>query len=171
MAHEKSRRRGGFSLTELLIALLIFSLISAASAVIISAALRISASSARSSEADLLADTINVTLRDILTDSSVEKPGGDPVFVSQKYSGFKMSLRCAGGRLEAVFFVTDSPQDGETAPLFSEASYGGFEVAEFSLEYSDGFFNASYTLADPETGFSRQYTLSVAGECPFRTHY
>ncbi len=138
--------RRGFTLTELLVAAAIMSLFSMAAVTLIFAAFSSSEAAIAAGEADMLADTLSAAARDILMNA--ENPAeADGVlrFDCPRYSGYEMSLRESGGRLEALIF--NSPGGSEAFALIPEAAYAGFSAGDFSFSCANGVFALSFTLS------------------------
>ena len=139
------RCRSGYTLTEMLVVIIIISIVGATAIVGITVSNRVSRMSILQSRFSLVSDTINISLKDMLVDSDYQRTeDGTVYFVSEKYSGWEMSLGISDGYIIAVIY--DEIGGTRDGLLLSAASYAEFTVTDFSVIYSGGNYNCNYTL-------------------------
>lgn len=156
----KTRSRGGYTLVELLVALLLIAVFSAAAVVGVSVARRSSEASVLESRFLVVSDTINTSVRDILLNSYYDGIGedGSILFTCEKYSGWLMSLDVEDGRLIAI--IHDKFDGDRSELLLNSASYAEFEVADgFEIGYSDGVYTCVYALVSGD--FRKEVSIDI----------
>lgn len=159
----QNRFRSGFTLAELLIAILILSLFSTTAVTVITVSAHSSYAFITASESDIVCDTINTILRDVLMYSeNLSQSDGSLRFCCPKYTGLDMSLYCDSGRILALIYLTDGSEKCEKYGILQDAAYAGFEVSDFTICYEEGIFQIEYTIGKTETEFERKCSLSVA---------
>ncbi len=143
----KCKGRGGFSLAELLVAMLILSMMSSVACMGIATALQDRAKSITVANAQTVASTAASAVADQVRYGRLVKVDGDPLELESSTDG-RVRLELDGGRLVA------STAGGASYQLLGEKAYGGLALNELK-----------FTLTmDGETVSAVQVELSVAEE-------
>lgn len=153
------KKRSGFSLTEVLIAVLLLSIFTAAIVPTIDSAVNTYKKSLFMSESTILSDTIDSALTDILRYSTSE---GDDKFTYEEFRGAYFSV--SNGYL---MFNTPSGKTTQT-PLLGSSVYGKLRIdatndenTSFKVSCTDNVFEIRYTLVQGELGFSKTFTTYI----------
>lgn len=174
-------RRGhaGMTLVETLAAVVMIALLTGVVAAGVTAAVHIRTQSAFASESQLVSDTINAALSDVLRyadDVETDGSGNVTAYTNAGY-GVRGGTLCVGtgDGDRGMIYLNNSGSSGSIL-LLSGPSYSGLLVvpdafdptadsvgAAFDLRYSGGVFSGSYRLYDPVSGL-----LSDTVEFTFR---
>lgn len=130
--HQKLRSRRGMTLTELLAALLILSLVTVGVAAGVGASLRIYRQATEASDAQMLASTLSTALMDELRYARDIQDSGS--FTSDTF-GENSSVEAAYGRVKV------GGQD-----LLTDAAYAGLRVGTADVTYAGGTFHVELTI-------------------------
>lgn len=146
---KKLASKGGFTFSELLVALAIVALIGAAVAAGIPAAMRVYDSVTGKAEALSLTSSLESVISDELRFASDAKPDGS--FTSQLY-GVNTQITSSNGRVWIKSY-----------PLLGEKSYSSNLNAEVAVTYQDALFQVEITiLRNDEILHERSYTIHCA---------
>ena len=144
-ASEKLKNSRGFTLAELVVVLALCSLFAMISVTAILLSTKTSRLSVLESRSEIVSDTLNVTMRDMLANSFNPKTeGGETKFICEKYSGWYLAFREVGGRIDLIIF--DEIAGERSEHLLPDPSYAEFQVEDFEFSYSDGVYTVSYNL-------------------------
>lgn len=156
-ASEKLKNSRGFTLAELVVVLALCSLFAMISVTAILLSTKTSRLSVLESRSEIVSDTLNVTMRDMLANSFNPKTeGGETKFICEKYSGWYLTFREVGGRIDLIIF--DEIAGERSEHLLPDPSYAEFQVEDFEFSYSDGVYAVSYNLV------SDSFSKSVSAE-------
>lgn len=128
----KLRSRQGMTLTEVLVALLILSLVTVGVAAGVGASVRVYRQAAEASDAQMLASTLSAALMDELRYARDIQADGS--FTSDTF-GEGSSVGVTDGRITV---------GGEK--LLSDAAYAGLRVKTADVTYADGVFQVELTV-------------------------
>lgn len=134
VVHKKLRSRRGMTLTEVLVALLILSLVTVGVAAGVSASLRVYRQATESSDAQMLVSTLSTALMDELRYARDISGTDTPTFTSDTF-GESSLVGVADGR------ITVGGQK-----LLSDAAYAGLRVKTVEVTYADGVFHVELTV-------------------------
>lgn len=154
------RRNKGFTLVETLVSLLILLLISVGVTAGVGAAGRVYRSSLFASESELLSDTLETALSDVLRYSTVVNGASDPVtFRNPNYIDMAdCSLSLTEGRI--VLQPDGADPDAEGNPLLSDGAYSSMKITAFTLTYDGETYIGSYTIeSTAQTGLEKTCTF------------
>ncbi len=151
------RSKSGFTVSELLVAAVILSLITAVIAAVSASAARSAEMNSLESRFLLVSDTVNTAVRDILSDSEYagDRDGG-AVFINERYSPSEARLEDDGGVMVLRVF---SGEESEVFTPLTKESYGGFSLGEFKTEHTADGYLCSYVLTNGS--FSERVSLLV----------
>ncbi len=145
----KNRRKKGFTFVETLVSLLIVTLLSLTVMTGIRVAWNAHESALFSSESEILADTINTSLGDLLHYASYDQTDTDGMvqFSSQEYGVLKGNIYVDEGRL---YVKTSSEEKASQLRLVNEGAYTNIDIDVFQLSYDreKNQFSGSYILKD-----------------------
>lgn len=143
----KNRRKRGFTFVETLVSLLIVTLLSMAVMTGIRVAWSAHENALFSSESEILADTINTSLGDLLHYASYDQTESDGTiqFSSQEYGVLKGCIYINKGRL---YVKTSSEENAGQLRLVNEGAYTSIDIDAFQISYDSekNQFTGSYTL-------------------------
>ena len=146
-ASEKLKNSRGFTLAELVVVLALCSLFAIISVTAILLSTKTSRLSVLESRSEIVSDTLNVTMRDMLANSFNPKTeGGETKFICEKYSGWYLTFREVGGRINLIIFDERSTAGERSEHLLPDPSYAEFQIEDFDFSYSDGIYTVSYNL-------------------------
>jgi len=173
-----SRCRAGMTLTETLMAVLMITLLTSVIAAGIMAAFRVNIQSTFASTSQVVSDTIDLALSDVLRYAADVETDGSGNVTAYTNSGYGI----AGGKLcvgtgddrGLIYLKYDGADSDGNVLLLSDLSYSGLLVVPgdydpdtgsdsgaFDLRYADGVFSGSYRLYDPVNGLlSDLFTFS-----------
>lgn len=139
MAAKKLRSRRAMTLTEVLVAVAILSLVTLGVAAGVSSSLRVYRQSVALSDAQTLSATLSAAMMDELRYARDIKQGDPPTFTSASYGGGAAFTADSEGRLML----------GQNKPLVGSGTYAGLKAALDELTYSeeDGF-SVKLSIAD-----------------------
>lgn len=147
---QKIHRKRGFTLVEMLVATILLVLVSLGVGMGTSAAFNVYKESLFSSEGDILCDTLNTALSDVLRYAVYEDSKDEIVlFRNENYGVTKGHFYLKDGLL---YMTRDEaePTDGTTPLLLvNQSSYSNLQIQNFSMRYQDGVFWGSYTVFRP----------------------
>ena len=143
----KNCRMKGFTFVETMVSLLIVTLLSVTVMTGIRIAWSVHENALFSSESEILADTINTSLGDLLHYASYDQTDPDSTvqFSSQEYGVLKGSIYIDKGRL---YVKTSSEEKASQLRLVNEGAYTSIDVETFRLSYDseNNQFIGSYIL-------------------------
>jgi len=172
------RRRRGMTLTETLVAVLIIALLTAVIATGIMAAFRVYIQSTFASASQMVSDTVDMALSDVLryaTDVETDGSGNVTAYANTSYGVTDGKLRVGtDDDLGLIYLKYDGADSAGNVLLLSDLSYSGLLVVPddydpdtgvnsgtFDLRYADGVFCGSYRLYDPVNRLlSESFTFS-----------
>lgn len=140
--HEKLRSQRGMTLTEVLVALIILSLVTVGIATGVGASLRVYRQATEASDAQMLASTLSTALMDELRYARDISGTTDPTFTSGTFG-------------ENVFFDVDNDgyvvvktvgNDSEPPKLLSSAVYAKLQIRTAKVTYNSGVFQVALTI-------------------------
>lgn len=131
---EKLRSRRGLTLTELLVAMLILSLVTVGVATGISASLRVYRQATETSDAQMLTSTLSTALMDELRYARDVSGTDDPIFTSGTF-GENVSVEVLDGLVTV---------GGEK--LLGSTAYAGLRARTADVTYADGVFHVDLTI-------------------------
>lgn len=139
----KLKARKGFTLVELLVALMILALLTVAVATGTQAGAKIHQDARFASESALLAESLGNALGDILRYAVPVEPEGGGDVTAFKNESYAYLGECwieadENGRLVL--------SGGSALPLLGEGTYTNMAVTDFELIYENGLFTGSYTI-------------------------
>ena len=133
--HEKLRSQRGMTLTEVLVALIILSLVTVGIATGVGASVRVYRQATEASDAQMLVSTLSAALMDELRYARDVGGSADaPTFTSDTF-GEGSSVGVTDGRIIV---------GGEK--LLSDAAYAGLRVKTADVTYADGVFQVELTV-------------------------
>lgn len=157
---DPARHKRGFTLTELLVAIVVFALIASVIAAVSVSAARSARLSKLESRYLAVSDTVGAALRDILSGAEfIEQRGECAVFISEKYSPCEASLRSENGVAELLVYSGGEP---EIFTPLSKESYGGFSLDDLKVSPTDGGFYCSFTLSYGDYSESTEFSVFSA---------
>lgn len=140
------RRSPGFTLTELLAALLILVMLTVILSSGLPVAVKVYRESVFVSESEILASTLNTALGDILRYATDIQGADGPRFdTATDASIIDGSIAADDGVL--VIVKADGSVD---RPLLNKAAYTSLRAEDFSLSFSGGSFSGSYRLVSTQ---------------------
>ncbi|MEG1578144.1 MAG: prepilin-type N-terminal cleavage/methylation domain-containing protein [Oscillospiraceae bacterium] len=167
----KKRATRGFTVVEMLMAMLILAIVGVGLTTGISSAIGVYHTSVFTSESQLLTGTLDTALADVLRYAKYEKAAteeeGDTTahFSNTNYRVVNGSLLADEGRLKM------NPTDGEPTKdtllnLLSDSAYSTMSLRDLTLKYEDTthVFSGSYTLVS-----TRDSTLTKTVNFAYRT--
>ncbi len=158
----KNRKKRGFTFVETLVALLIVTLLSMAVMTGIRIAWNAHEKALFSSESEILADTINTSLGDLLHYASYDGADTDGTvqFSSQEYGVLNGSIWIDKGRL---YVKTSSDEKASQLRLINEGAYTSIDIDAFQMTYDSekNQFTGSYTLKGGKTQ-TKEITFTFA---------
>lgn len=156
----KQRKTKGFTLIETLASMLIIAMLSICLTAGTTAALHARSNQLFASESEILADTLNTALGDILHYASYSGKNGKNINITnQNYGIFTGRIVVKDGR----FYVQDRPVTDANCTLLSltgSGAYSGMTIRDFKMEYADNVFSGSYTIAGSRTAQEKEVTFA-----------
>lgn len=145
---KKLRSRRGMSLSEVLVALLILSLVTVGVATGVNASLRIYRQSVALSDAQTLSSTLSEALMDELRYARNISDGAAPTFTSVSF-GEGVAVRSSGGYIIVSPPVREMGDDMKSWPLLvGTGAYAGHLTAEADVDYTGGVFAVTLNIYD-----------------------
>lgn len=151
------RCRQGFTLVETLVATLVVAMLSAALMAGVAASAGIYSDARFSSESEILANTLNTAMGDVLHFAVCDSDSG--AFVNRNYGITAGHFLVQDGRL---LLSPDESEDEESLlSLISSGAYTNLKIKAFSMQYdpSTALFTGDYTIAGTER---QSVTISFA---------
>lgn len=141
---KKLKSSKGFSLSELLVAVALLSILGVAVTVMITAGINVYRDAAYVSESRTVQDTINMAVSDYLRYAKNFKDG-DKSFAWADETG--NTMQCQIYLKDGFLFVKSGQKERR---LLNEGAYAGMTVSDFNIEYSDSnkVFSVSYKLSE-----------------------
>lgn len=160
---KKCLNKGGFSLFESMVALLIISILTIGITTAVNAAASIYKKSLFVSEGEVLAATIDTALSDVLRfSSSISEEDGIIQFTNENYNVVKGHFVLKKGWLY-LNLTDEKADDADDAPvvaLLNGGIYTSMVIDSFTLHYQDGVFSGSYVIQSKENSALRKdYTF------------
>lgn len=141
----KKRARRGYTLVELLVSILILLLVSMAVTAGIGAASRVYRTSVFASESELLSDSVELALSDVLRYSKVVDANASPVTFTN------INYEVAGGHLflrDGYLQLSRRGDTGNAVDLLTEGTYATMELSAFEMTYDEDkkTYTGAYTI-------------------------
>lgn len=160
---KKCLNKGGFSLFESMVALLIISILTIGITTAVNAAASIYKKSLFVSEGEVLAATIDTALSDVLRfSSSVSEEDGKIQITNENYSVVKGHFVLKKGwlYLNLTDEKADSADDAPLVALINGGTYTSMKIDSFTLNYKDGVFSGSYVIqSKDDSNLRKNYTF------------
>lgn len=160
---KKLGNRGGFTLMEVLVSMLILTFLVVGMGPGMKTALSVYQESTFQSSSTALTGTLNATLEDLLRyGEDIEVADGTVTFTNLDYGLQGAQFLCWNkNAANAPTVVTVKDSRGAKA-LLPEGSYPNMEITAFEIKYQKGVFTVEYTIESTVVSDSRDVTLTVA---------
>lgn len=142
---KKLTKKKGFTLTEMLVALLIMILLTGVIMIGIQAGSEIYRNSLFESESETMASTVNMALSDILRYASCGSTQTPVSFTNSGYDIQSGHFLTEDGR---IYITERSEEDEGKLALLNEKSYSSLKIQDFSIQYDDNVYTGSYIITD-----------------------